>query len=67
MALSTRDIRRHVYFDPDMREHVCAAYLELADVRMILAIQKNKQRALAVNKAMNLAIYRFNCGPQPIN
>lgn len=63
MALTTRDIRRHVYFDKDMREHVCIAYLELPAVRYVLSVYKNKHRALAVSNAMNVAIYRFTCGP----
>lgn len=63
MPLTTKDIRRTVYRDPDMKEHVCIAYLELPDVRMVLSVKKSKHRALAVHNAMHMAIYRFNCGP----
>lgn len=63
MALSSRDLQRRVYFDPSMREHVCIAFLETPEARLVLAVTKNKHRALAVRNGMQLAAYRFNCGP----
>lgn len=61
--LTSANILRYVDWDKESKTHSCFAYLPLDGKYYILAAANNKHRAMAVHDAMNLAIYRFNCGP----
>lgn len=61
--LTSANIQRYLVWDGESKTHSCFAYIEDTHNYLILAAANNKHRAMAVHEAMNLAIYRFNCGP----
>jgi len=61
--LTSANIQRYLVWDGESKTHSCFAYIEDTQNYLILAAANNKHRAMAVHEAMNLAIYRFNCGP----
>lgn len=61
--LTSANIQRYLVWDGESKTHSCFAYVQVNDDYYILAAANNKHRAMAVHEAMNLAIYRFNCGP----
>ena len=62
--LTLNSIRKHSYLDKEMWEWVCIAYLELPEVRLVLSVSRNRNKAIAARECMKNAHYRFSVGPQ---
>lgn len=57
-----KDLRRHIYFNKAMQVFIVAAYFELPEKRLVMAIKTHKQKSMAVNLAMKAAKERTLAG-----
>lgn len=62
MKYDPNDLKRHAYFDKQMRVFVAAAYFELTDKRLVMAVKTHKHKAMAIRLAMTAGRERTLAG-----